>query len=207
MPLNNNLPEIEGWIVPGFVSEKWERCIIMGVSSVESQALGFHCLLDSGALFWRLPIHALRWRVLEGDKYAEEHCDLKDLELWDCFSYDAEVYEMGYLHRARCEVLLPPANAVLGRYWCTVDWKGNSVSERGGASGHKCAHLILLDDGRIAAQPNNRIYWRDPAWCTAPLGKYKLQHGRWKSEGGWATGDSEDYFYEVKPFRPPENNS
>ena len=46
-----------------------------------------------------------------------------------------------------------------GQYMFTLDWYGHEDAEEAGDGGHKCAHVIALDDGNFAAQPNNRIQW------------------------------------------------
>lgn len=45
-------------------------------------------------------------------------------------------------------------------------WYGHEDAEEAGDDGHKCAHVIALDDGNFAAQPNNRIQWFCPAFVT-----------------------------------------
>jgi hypothetical protein len=37
----------------------------------------------------------------------------------------------------------------------TSDWCESEDAEEAGDGGHKCAHLIALDNGNFAAQPNN----------------------------------------------------
>ena len=44
----------------------------------------------------------------------------------------------------------------------TLDWCESEDAEEAGDSAHKCAHLIALDNGNFAAQPNNRIQWFCP---------------------------------------------
>lgn len=48
----------------------------------------------------------------------------------------------------------------------TLDWCGSEDEEEGGDGGHKCAHVIALDNGNFAAQPSNRIQWFCPAFVT-----------------------------------------
>ena len=38
--------------------------------------------------------------------------------------------------------------------------------EAAGDDGHKCTHILALDNGNFAAQPNNRIQWFCPAFIT-----------------------------------------
>ncbi len=66
----------------------------------------------------------------------------------------------------------------------TLDWYGHEDAEEAGHGGHECAHVIALDNGNFAAQPNNRIPWFDPAFIT-PFGEkphYVTNTRVWKVE-------------------------
>ena len=39
----------------------------------------------------------------------------------------------------------------------TLDWHGNEDAEEAGEGGHKCAHIIALDNGNFCAQPNPSV--------------------------------------------------
>jgi hypothetical protein len=49
---------------------------------------------------------------------------------------------------------------------------------------HKCAHIIALDDGNYAAQPNNRCIWDIPS--------FTVNTSQWKTE------DTDKFFYEIE---------
>ena len=56
-----------------------------------------------------------------------------------------------------------------GSYLFTVDWahpESNIVDTDHSEipHEHKCAHILALDDGNYAAQPNNRIIWSIPSF-------------------------------------------
>jgi hypothetical protein len=75
---------------------------------------------------------------------------------------------------------------------------GHEDAEEAGDGGHKCAHIIALDDGNFAAQPNNRIQWFCPAFVTPFKEKpdYMTNTRVWKVER--ETETSQAYFYEAE---------
>lgn len=78
----------------------------------------------------------------------------------------------------------------------TLDWFGNEDAEEAGDGGHKCAHVVALDDGNFAAQPNNRIQWFCPAFVTPWTDKpdYLTNTSVWKVER--ETETSNGFFYD-----------
>lgn len=168
---------------------------VFGVASVNGMALGFHVLLENGAVVWRLPIHALVWRL------DAPRLPIDWLQLWDCFSYDLAVTEFEHLQGMRCGVYLKDAKRYGGQYQFTVDWYNSAASEDTGDGGHKCAHVVKLDNGCFAAQPNNRMVWFEPA-TVVPFDNppdYITNTHTWKVEQGskWATSDDRKMFYDV----------
>ena len=48
---------------------------------------------------------------------------------------------------------------------------------------HKCAHIIALDDGNFAAQPNNRCIWDLPSFTVKDnVPDWKVQTNEWNVE-------------------------
>jgi hypothetical protein len=101
----------------------------------------------------------------------------------------------------KCKVLLKDKNWYQGEYVFTIDWIGGDWAEE--ASDYKCGHLIKLDNGCYAIQPNNRIYWLgDPSFITEPLTEfpgYKINTHNWKCENQdkWVTENTDNYFYHI----------
>ncbi len=66
---------------------------------------------------------------------------------------------------------------------------------------HKCAHIIELDDGNYAAQPNNRCIWDLPSFTVKDnIPDWKVQTSEWNVEdsGKWKTEDTDKFFYEME---------
>lgn len=178
---------------------EWERCCVFGLSSIAGRALAFHAMLDNGAVIWRLPISAFAHR----EDAPRTRLDV--LELWDSFSYDACVHEFSFLRERRCQTVLKDRSVRPGLYQFTVDWFASPDAEDAGDGGHKCAHVLRLDDGNYAAQPNNRVQWFDPAFVTPFESKpdYRTNTRVWKVESysEWEAGDG--MFYDVIERRAP----
>ena len=176
---------------------EYENVSIFGIKSIGGRALGFHALTSGGAQIASLPIHALCWQ-----KNAVEH-PLDFLELWDCFGENVSVHKYDFLAHAasRCKVILKNKTWLTGNYLFTVDWCRNPYSDDPSMS--KCAHIIKLDDGNYAAQPNNRILWFDPCTVveTGTRPDYKVNTQIWKCETApkWVTENSDKLFYDYEP--------
>jgi hypothetical protein len=66
---------------------------------------------------------------------------------------------------------------------------------------HKCAHIIALNDGNFAAQPNNRCIWDLPSFTVKDnIPDWKVQTSEWNVEdmGKWKTEDTDKFFYEIE---------
>lgn len=179
----------------------YESVTVFGLASVYGRALGFHLLTEQGAQIARVPLSALTF------KEHEPHLPLHYLQLWDCFAYQAAVTDFDWLHEMRVQVVLRDKQVMDGIYMFTVDWFGNNDSEEPGEDGHKNAHVLQLDCGCLAAQPNNRIIWHEPSVITSPANlrkgerpDYLINTHKWKCEidSKWTTEDSYRYFYEDK---------
>jgi len=65
---------------------------------------------------------------------------------------------------------------------------------------HKCAHILALNNGNFAAQPNNRILWHINSYTTDDSWPdYKVQTTYWDAEDNdMVTEDSDRMFYKME---------
>lgn len=195
--MNADIPYLRVLVRLPFVSnrEGWEDAYAFGIQSIAGRALGFHVMLQSGAHYRGVPIHAL----------AMQHCDprpLEDCQLWDCFSHRPAVTVFSYLrdHEANCYLR---SGVVSGTYLFTVDWLPDSWERPGFTlrpEQNKCAHVMALDDGNLAALPTNRIAWKDAYFCGQnPDPKrmgYSVQEDIYQAEScAFDVSRDERYFY------------
>jgi len=94
-----------------------------------------------------------------------------------------------------------------GAYLFTVDWahpESNIVDTDHSEipHEHKCAHILALENGNYAAQPNNRLIWSIPSFTVKDEIPYdwKVQTSEWNVEDDrkWKTEDSDRFFYNIE---------
>ena len=189
--MNKSIPQhLYGWVDQGILrgatedNGKFERCVIFGVTSIPSRALHFSILCESGAQWARIPLHKLRH-----DKSTSERVhNLPQLQTWDCLGWDFAVVQYEYLREMGCEYRTRDGDMVPASYWFTLDHTDNGYSQY--PPEHKCYHMLLLEDGsgQIAAQPNNRILWRDDSFVRpnpAQVAEYRVvPEDTWHAELG-----------------------
>ena len=165
--MNKSIPQhIYGWVDQGILRgdtsdiKEYERCVIFGATSIPSRALHFSILCESGAQWARIPLHKLRHEKPTSNRIH----DLPQLQSWDCHGWDFSVVAYEYLREMGCEYRTRDGEMIPAAYWFTLDHTDNGYSQY--PPEHKCYHMLLLEDGsgQIAAQPNNRILWRDDSF-------------------------------------------
>lgn len=170
--------------------------LVFAVDSIEGRAVGFDVLTDFGAMFARLPISALV------HKEEAPNLPLDYLELWNSFSYSVEAIEYKSLRHLKCETILKDREWYPGEYMFTLSWFGSSYAEDPGEGGFKRGHILKLDNGCFAIQPNNRIKWFEPSFITKSFPEnpdFLTNNQIWNCENRskWATSDDDRYFYDI----------
>lgn len=123
-------------------------CVIFAVESLPGRAVGFHVLREDGALVAQVPIHALCHRA------DAPQMKLNDLQKWDCFGFWITAIEFEYLYELEFGYRKSGGDIETGAYICTLDFLDNGFSDA--PEQHKNFHLLKLDNGNFALQPNNR---------------------------------------------------
>ena len=183
--LNSNIPTIIGYLDTGFlfnenpgITKEYIPVEIFAVTSIPRRCLTFSVMTEMGSQHARVPIHYLRSQFT--NDISVNTYPLDWLQLWDCFSTYLSVNRLDYLKNSACKVILKNKQKICGKYLFTIDWCNGADYEFGYseiASGHKCAHIIELQNGQYAAQPNNRVIWSDGgAW----IGEELSGHEKWK---------------------------
>ena len=174
--------------------------IWVSVKSVAGKALYFETLLtEYGALYDKLPISAFVTKEDHGD------LSLDTLQLWDCFDYSITVIQKPLL--SRCSFFGKDRQMHSGNYLFTID---NCHSEESTLDTnfseydpeHKSFNIIELDNGQFAAQPNNRVIWKDmsliPEQTKIPDFKVCSQNYKVENSDKWSVGHSEEWQYKTK---------
>lgn len=172
-------------------------CTIFAVASLPNQVPLFHFHTEDGGIWWRMPIHAFCSRA------GAEALPLDELMLWDSFSYYCEAIRFDWLTNKRMEYTSRSGVKRGGRYLFTLDWydpDGSTIAEAPGQ--HKCGHVIELECGNYAVQPNNRLLAYDPSFTTRygeMVCERLISDRLWTVEDKpkWRLSDDERYHFEV----------
>jgi len=172
-----------------------EDCIIFGVSCITGRAILWHALMENGAIFYRLPISAFIQRGFKPEEVPKRRLD--ELELWNSFSYYPAITTYDILEGQSGKYIGKDKKWHHGKYLFTiVDTDHSEIPHE-----HKCAHIIALDDGNYAAQPNNRLIWSIPSFTVKDnVPDWKVQTNEWnvEDESKWRTEDTDKFFYEIE---------
>lgn len=143
----------------------------MAVRARQNQALQFTVLLDNGALFTGLPLHAI------STKMESPKVDLGHSQMWDCISDDIDCFVINNLLYAECDVKTD-AGVVHGKYHFTIDFVGHGYSRH--PTHWKQLHLIETDLGNMLLYPQYRIRFTDKAlYDGSSLPAYKANSRHW----------------------------
>lgn len=158
-----DIPPFECWVRREFLKDhksgggEFEQGIAIGAVVRKDMALCFTVLLESGALWYEVPIHALV------TKTGAPAMDLTVCQMWDCLSSKWVVHRYEHLRQLAVLVNLrtdaeaaPPAP---GSYLFTIDMTDSFYADH--PAEHKTLNVIELDQGNVVAYPNNRLLWED----------------------------------------------
>jgi len=162
MYLNANIPLIQCYVRGNYLRDqkdsfdKYFKCVVFAVSSIPKQVPLFSFAMEDGGVWWRSPISAFCKRP------NVKELPLNELMLWDSFSYNISV--TSFYHLANNKMLYISRTGVkrTGNYLFTLDWASGDYNELNYGYAeipdqHKCGHVIELEDGNYAIQPNNRL--------------------------------------------------
>jgi len=174
--------------------------IWISVKSVQGKALYFETLLtEYGALYDKLPLSAFVWKTDHGD------LTLDNLQLWDCFDYNLTVIKKPLL--SRCSYFGKDRQMHDGEYMFTIDTCHSESSTLDVNFSeydpeHKSFNMIKLDNGQFAAQPNNRVIWKDssliPEKLKMPDFKVCSQNYVVETADKWSVGHTDEWQYKTK---------
>ena len=193
--LNANIPPIYCKVRKEYLydmDEKYKKqssdCVIFGLTSISGRALLFNIMLPNGACYWRLPISAFFQKEFE--RYQVTDMAVQELELWNGLNGKYMGIDKKFYH---------------GKYLFTIDWASPDTNILDTEHSeipqeHKCAHILALNNGNYAGQPNNRLLWHvnsytvDNSWPD-----YKVQTTYWDAEDTtMVTENTDKMFYQME---------
>lgn len=205
MYLNANIPILDCYVRGEYLQNhesgvgEFYSCIVFGVISRPNEATLFNILMEDGGVWWGVPISALCWKECE-------HIELSQLQLWNNFSYNIAVTTFAALSNLSCVYYDRDNVPHRGEYVFTLDWAQGDYNElRFGYSetpnNHKCGHIIKLDSGHFAIQPNNRLRFFDPSFTTKSelvvQRKINTHTYRVENDPKYTSEDSNNFYYQI----------
>jgi hypothetical protein len=211
-----SLPPIKVWVRDGFFfndpenpqyRNKYTKAILISIRCNEGSAALFQVLTEHGMMRDKLPISAIAWKIPESEDLWKKY-PFHALQLWDCFSKVFTLVTLNYVYNANVDVLMKDGSKLGGTYALTIQWGSNEntgidLTLAEDSQEHKSHHLIMLDNGMFALQPNNRIVkWYEPSFVTkdyaGPHWKINTQEYSCEQHDKWMTEDSDNYLYNTK---------
>jgi len=184
--------------------EKWKTALYLAWHQSQGVLYSFMQL-------WKTVLYSIGYRSLLSFKRGFKidqvpRMRLDELELWNCFSYYPSITSFDILDGQSGKYFGKDKKTHAGAYLFTVDWahpESNIVDTDHSEipHEHKCAHILALDDGNYAAQPNNRILWDIPSFTVRDeIPDWKVQTSEWNVEdtGKWKTEDTDRFFYNIE---------
>jgi hypothetical protein len=137
--LGNNMPK------------GYTNCIWHGVFGRLNQVLSCHVLLESGANWSGLPIHAIS--ISEDFSY-----DYQQLMPWSTMGENIETIHMKYLEGMKCFTRQIIKDCAARHTGIVIDWTDGFSRY---PQEHKPLNLIELNNGQFALYPNNYLEFED----------------------------------------------
>lgn len=205
--IEGNFPPLKAFIRNEYLYQNkkghgtFTPAVILSVRCLPGQATLFQVLFENGVVRDKLPSHAL----LTEPSLPKDDLPFHFLQIWNCFSHNFTVTSIGYLYDTRVSVYMKDHKWYDGNYYATINWGSSGenadLTLAEDPMEHKSHHVILLDNGQIALQPNNRIKWSEPSFVTKPFPEkpdYLVNKDYYNCEGfdKWHTEDSERMFYD-----------
>lgn len=181
--MNENLPPLGVYVRNKFTHQKedpnygkktWGR--LVGVRSLQNQAMQFQVLLETGALFTGLPAHAICFEENSPDR------NLIDCQMWDSISSEIDVIQYKTLLYMPCTLKLHSNEIIKGEYLFTIDHVGEMDLSRDPTE-WKMFHAIKSEEGNLHLYPQYRIQFLDNALCSKVkngLPKYQFNETIWR---------------------------
>lgn len=189
---------------------EFSKGIVTSIRCMPGQVVLFQVLLENGVMRDKLPSHAL----LTSPEIPNPDLPFHYLQIWNCFSANFTLLTLNYIYDTRVSVYMKDRQWYDGSYYATINWAENNqdcdLTLSQDPMEHKSHHIILLDNGQIALQPNNRIKWSEPSFVTKPFPEkpdYLVNKDWYNAEGydKWRTEDNDTYFYETESENQLEN--
>lgn len=154
---NVNTPSLKVFILNHYLNNdindnSFTEGYLTSVKSIDGNSLSFTVLLETGALFSNLPIESIYIK-----KYNDINMNIKfntrQLQPYSCLDGSIQVIEYELLKHCDVKCLIG-FNSIKGVYLFTIDYNGSSLADD--PEQRKTHNIIALENGQLAALPNNK---------------------------------------------------
>lgn len=134
-------------------------CVWFGLVSYPGRTWGCTIMLECGAVYRNVPVHALSFVKFPDGEWTPE-----DAQTWDCYGESFTTLEYTYLSELKCKVR---ANGQEhdGTYLFTAAPIGDGFSAYPEQA--KEFYFIELDNGRLTVQPTNNVVLEERSFTTS----------------------------------------
>ena len=150
--------------------------IWFGLVSYPGRAWGCNVLLENGAVYRNLPLHALA-HTLDG---LDIPWEAREAQHWDCYGSGFTTLAYDTLRGLECRAKTDDVERD-GVYVCTFAPVGDAYSAVPSQS--KELVLVALTNGRYTLQPTDRVVFCDRSFTT---GKLEFPHGLRRQDETWS---------------------
>lgn len=134
-----------------------DKCIIHSVSCKPAQALTFSILLENGAQYRGVPIHAF---VISQDPTHDmpDKLELQGHQVWGCFGTTFSIIDMPFSRGLSAQWRDSNSRTYAGRGlgW-GIEFHNDGYSNA--PQQDKSFNMLVSEEGYLAAMPNNRVRW------------------------------------------------
>lgn len=158
---------------------RYEPAVWFGLTARPGRARGCNVMLECGAVYRDLPLHAL---ARDDTRRIRRHWRLDQAQQWNCYGERFATLSYDYLDGLRCYVRAG-SDEFTGEYWFTAVPIGDGYT----AAPEQAKEFLFigLDNGRLTVQPTNRVLFLDRSF-TLPGSTWpkdlKVSTEAWNSE-------------------------
>lgn len=149
---------------------------LVAVKSEPNEALKFTVFLETGAIWSGLTINTFRCDRFETKQNQGKIYDLEHLQPYSCLSQDINVIQYSFMKNYSGEFKIGN-DLVRGSYMFTVDTSGPGTLADD-AEQYKTFNVVQLDNGQLAALPNNYCTWTDSYFVNEKVIDKRLKYSR-----------------------------
>jgi hypothetical protein len=135
----------------------FEPAVWFGLTAKFGEMWGANLMLECGAIYRNVPLHALAFRPNPDPDWSEQSA-----QAWDCYGAQFSVIEYRYLTNVQAEIRKPAK--LMGSYLFTAIPLFDGYTRHPGQS--KEFVFLELENGRLSCKSTDMLIFHDKSFCT-----------------------------------------